>query len=121
MAESEDKLKSLLMKVKEESEKYGLTLNIQKNKIKASDPITSWQIEGGKVEAVTDFIFLGSKITVNGDCSHEIWKMLAPWKESYDKSSESESVSRSIVSNCAIPRTVAHQALLVMEFFRQEC
>ena len=72
MAESEDKLKSLLMKVKEESEKYGLTLNIQKNKIKASDPITSWQIEGGKVEAVTDFIFLGSRIPMDSDCSHEI-------------------------------------------------
>ena len=121
MIESEEELKSLLMTLKEENEKAGLKFNIQKTKIMASGPITSWQIEGGKVEAVTDFILLGSKITVNGDCSHEIWKMLAPWKESYDKSSESESVSRSIVSNCAIPRTVAHQALLVMEFFRQEC
>ena len=70
MAESEE-LKSLLMKIKEESEKVGLKLNIQKIKIMASGPITSWQIEGGKVEAVTDFLFLGSKITVDSDCSHE--------------------------------------------------
>ena len=72
MAENKEKLKSLLMRVKEESEKAGLKLNIQKTKIMASSPITSWQIEGEKVEAVTGFIFLGSKITVNGDCSHEI-------------------------------------------------
>ena len=72
MAESEEELKSLLMKVKEKSEKAGLKLNIQKSKIMASSPITSWQIEGEKVEAVTDFIFLGSKITADGDCSHEI-------------------------------------------------
>ena len=72
MAESEEELKSLLMKVKEESEKAGLKLNIQKTKIMASSPITSWQIKGEKVEAVTDFIFLGSKITVDGNCSHEI-------------------------------------------------
>ena len=76
MAESEEKLKSLLMKVKEESEKFGLKLNIQKMKIMASSPITSWQIEGGKVEAVTDFIFLGCKITVDCDCSHEIKRHL---------------------------------------------
>ena len=72
MMESEEELKSLLMTLKEENEKAGLKFNIQKTKIMASGPITSWQIEGGKVEAVTDFIFLGSKITVNGDCSHEI-------------------------------------------------
>ena len=72
MAESEEELKSLLMKVKEESEKVGLKLNIQKTKIMASGPITTLQIEGGKVEVVTDFIFLGSKITADGDCSHEI-------------------------------------------------
>ena len=72
MAECEEELKSLLMKVKEESEKVGLKLNIQKTKIMASGPITSWQIDGATVETVTDFIFLGSKITVNGDCSHEI-------------------------------------------------
>ena len=76
MAESEEELKSLLMKVREESEKVGLKLNIQKTKIMASGPITSWQIEGEKVEAVTDFIFLGSKITVDGDCSHEIERCL---------------------------------------------
>ena len=73
MAESEEKLKSLLMKVKEESEKVGLKLNIQKTKIMASSPITSWQIDG---ETVAEFIFLGSKITTNGDCSHEIKRRL---------------------------------------------
>ena len=72
MAEREEELKSLLMKVKEESEKVGLKLNIQKTKIMASGPITSWQIDGETVETVTDFIFLGSKITADGDCSHEI-------------------------------------------------
>ena len=72
MAESEEELKSLLMKVKEESEKAGLNLNIQKTKIMASGPITSWEIDGEAVETVVDFIFLGSKITADGDCSHEI-------------------------------------------------
>ena len=72
MAESEEALKSLLMKVKEESEKVGLKLNIQKTKIMASGPITSWQIDGETMETVADFIFLGSKITADGDCSHEI-------------------------------------------------
>ena len=72
MAENEEKLKSLLMKVKRESEKDGLKLNIQKTKIMASGPIPSWQIDGGEVETVADFIFLGSKITVDSDCSHEI-------------------------------------------------
>ena len=72
MAESEEELKSLLMKVKEESEKVGLKLNIQKTKIMASSPITSWQIDKEIVETVSDFIFLGSKITADGDCSHEI-------------------------------------------------
>ena len=76
MAESEEELKSLLMKVKEESEKVGLKLNIQKTKIMASGPITSWQIDGETVEAVRDFIFLGSKITADGDCSHEIKRCL---------------------------------------------
>ena len=76
MAESEEELKSLLMRVKEESEKAGLKLNIQKAKIMASGPITSWEIEGGKVEAVTDFIFLDSKITADGDCSHKIKRCL---------------------------------------------
>ena len=76
MAESEEKLKSFLMKVKEESEEVGLKLNIEKTKIMASSPITSWQIDGEKVETVTDFLFLGSKITVDGDCSHEMKKHL---------------------------------------------
>ena len=76
MAESEEELKSLLMKVKEESEKVGLKLNIQKTKIMASSPITSWQIDGETVEAVSDFVFLGSKITVDGDGSYEIQRCL---------------------------------------------
>ena len=76
MAESEEELKSLLVKVKEESEKVGLKLNIQKTKIMASGPITSWQIDGETVETVSDFIFLGSKITADGDCSHEIKRRL---------------------------------------------
>ena len=77
MAESEEELKSLLMKVKEDSEKVGLKLNIQKMKIMASGPITSWEIDEETVETVSDFIFWGSKITVDGECSHEI-KMLTP-------------------------------------------
>ena len=84
MAESEEELKSLLMKLKEECKKAGLKLNIQKTKIMAPCPITSWQIDGETVETVPDFIFLGSKITADGDCSHEI-KTLAPWKNSYDQ------------------------------------
>ena len=80
-AESEEELKSLLMKVKEESEKVGLKLNIQKTKVMASGPITSWQIDG---ETVLDFILGGSKIIADGDCSHEI-KTLTPWKESYEQ------------------------------------
>ena len=84
MAESEEELKSLLMKVKEESEKVGLKLNIQKTKIMASGRITLWQINGETVERVSDFIWRGSKITADCDCSHEI-KMHTPWKESYDQ------------------------------------
>ena len=76
MAESEEELKSLLMKVKEENKKAGLKLSIQKTKIMASGPITSWQIDGGKMQTLTDFIFLGSKITADGDCSHEIKRHL---------------------------------------------
>ena len=76
MAESEEELKSLLMRVKEESEEIGLKLNIQKTKTMASGPITSWQIDGETVETVSDFIFLGSKITAGGDCSHEIKRHL---------------------------------------------
>ena len=76
MAESEEELKSLLMKVKKESEKVGLKLNIQKTKIMVSGPITSWQIDGETMETVTDFVFLGSKITADGDCSHKIKRRL---------------------------------------------
>ena len=83
MAESEEELKSLLMKVKE-SGKVGLKLNIPKTKIMTSDPMTSWQTDGETVGTVAGFIFLGSKITADGDCSHEI-KTLNPWKESYDQ------------------------------------
>ena len=85
MAESEEELKSLLMKVKKEGEKVGLKLNIQKTKIMASGPITSWEIDG-ETETVADFILLGSKITADGDCNHEIKRrLLTPWKESYDQ------------------------------------
>ena len=83
-AESEEELNRLLMKLKEESEKVGLKLNIQKTKIMAFGPITSWQIDGETTETVTDFILGGPKITTDGDCSHEI-KTLAPWKKSYDQ------------------------------------
>ena len=82
MAESEEELKSLLMKVKEESEKVVLKLNIQKTKIMVSGPITSWEIDG---KTVSDLIFWGSRITADGDCSHEIKRRLTPWKESYDQ------------------------------------
>ena len=85
MAESKEELKSLLLKVKEESENASLKLNIQKTKITASDPITSQQIDGGKMETVKDFIFLGSRITVDGDCSHEIKRHLPLRKKSYDQ------------------------------------
>ena len=73
------------MKVKEESEKVGLKLNIQKTKVMASGPITSWEIDGETVETMSNFIFWGSKITADGDCSHEIKRPLTPWKESYDQ------------------------------------
>ena len=84
MAESEEKLKRLLMKMKEESEKVGLKLNIQKTKIMASSPITLWQTDGETMETVTDFTILGSQIIADGDFSHKI-KTLAPWKKSYDQ------------------------------------
>ena len=84
MAESEEELKSLLMKVKEGSEKVGLKLNIQKTKIMASGPITSWQIDGETMETVADFILGGSKTTADVDCSHEI-KTVTPWEKSYDQ------------------------------------
>ena len=84
MAESKEELNSLLMKVKEESVKAGLRFNIQKTKIMASGPSTSWQIDWETMETMKDFIFLGSKITADGDCSHEI-KTLAPWMKNYDQ------------------------------------
>ena len=84
MAESAEELKSFLIKMEEESEKAGLKLNIQKTKIMASSPITSWQIDGETMKTVTDFVFLGSKITADGDCSQEN-QMLTSWKKSYDK------------------------------------
>ena len=86
MAESEEELKSLLMKVKEENKKkVGVKLNIQKINIMASSPITSWQIDGKTMETAIDSILLGSKITADGDCSHEIKRHLAPWKKSYNQ------------------------------------
>ena len=85
MAESKEELQSLLLKVKEESEKVGLKLSIQKTKIMASGPITLWQIVGKTMEMVTDFILGDSKINANGDFSHEIKKTLTPWKKSYDQ------------------------------------
>ena len=86
MAETEEELKSPLMKLKVESEKVALKLKVQKTKIMASGPTTLWEIDGETVETVSDFIFLGSKITADGDCSHEIKrKMLTPWKEHYDQ------------------------------------
>ena len=88
MAESEEELKSLMMKVKEESKNAGLKFNIQKTKIMASGPISSWKINGENVETVADFIFSGSKINTDGDGSHRI-KTLAPWKKSYDKPRQS--------------------------------
>ena len=81
----QEEVKSLLMKVKEESEKVGLKLNIQKTKITTSGPITSWETDGETVETVSDFILGGSKITADGDCSHEIKRHLTPWKKSYDQ------------------------------------
>ena len=85
MAESEEEPKSLMMKVKEESEKVGLELNIQKTKIMASSPITSWEIDGETVETVSEFIFWGSKITADGDCSHEIKRHLLLGRKSYNQ------------------------------------
>ena len=94
-AESEEELKSLLMKVKEESEKVGLKLNIQKTNIMASGPITSWEIDGETVETVADFIFLGSKITAEGDCSHEIKKCLLLGRKVIDSILKSRDIALS--------------------------
>ena len=118
MAESEEELKSLLMKVKEESEKVGLKLNIQKTKIMASRPITSWQIDGETVETVSDFIFLGSKITADGDCSHEIKRCLLLRRKVMTNLDLLSRFSR--VRLCATPETAAHQAPPSLGFSRQE-
>ena len=114
MAESKEELKSILMKMKEENEKAGLKLNIQKTKIMAFGPITSWQIDGETVETVTDFIFLGSKVTADGDCSHEIKRCL-PLERKW-----SEMKLLSHVWLFATLWSVAYQAPLSMEFSRQE-
>ena len=104
MAESEEELKSLLIRVKEESEKAGLKLNTQKNKTMGSGPITSWQVEEEKVEALTDFIFLGSKITADSDCSHDIKRHLLPGRKAmtnldrYEKAETSVCQQRSVES-----------------------
>ena len=111
-AESEEKLKSLLMKVKEESEKAGLKLNIQKAKIMASSPITSWQIDGETMETVTDSIFLGSKITANGDCSHEIKRCLVLGRKAMTNLSSDQFSRFSHVQLLSTPRTAARQASL---------
>ena len=118
MAESENELKSLLMTVTEESGKAGLKLNIQKTKIMVSGPITSWQIERRKVEVVTDFIFLGSKITGDCDCSHGIKRRLLLGRKAMTKLGEVKWLSR--VRLFAIPRTIARQAPPSMGFSRQE-
>ena len=113
-----EELKSLLVKVKDESEKAGLKLNIQKTKIMVSGPITSWQIERRKVEVVTDFIFLGSKITGDCDCSHGIKRRLLLGRKAMTKLGEVKGLSR--VRLFAIPRTIARQAPPSMGFSRQE-
>ena len=102
LAESTEELKSLLMKVKEESEEVGLKLNIQKTKIMTSGSITSWEIDGETVETVSDFIFWGSKITADGDCSHKI-KMLAPWKKSYNQPRQHIKKQRHYFANKSLP------------------
>ena len=98
---------SLLMKVKEESEKAGLKLNIQKTKIRASSPFTAWQIDGETMGTVRDFIFLSSKITADGDCSHEIKKTLAPWKKNYDQPY--------VLKSRALPYVLKSRALLCQQ------
>ena len=110
MAEDEKELNRLLMKVKEESEKAGLKLTIQKINIMASGPISSWQIKGETMETVTDFIFLGSKITADGDCSHEIKRHLLLGRKAMTKLLLLPPSRFSRVQLCATPETAAHQA-----------
>ena len=110
MAKSKQELKSLLMKVKEESEKVGLKVNIQKTKIMASGAITSWQIDGETMKTMTDFIFLGSKITADGDCSLEI-KTLAPWTKSYDQPRQHIKKQKYYFTNCLV-KAIAFSVVL---------
>jgi len=117
---SQEKLKRLLMKVKKESEKVGLKLNIQKSKIMASGPITSWEIDGETVERVKDFIFLGSKITADSDGSHEIKRHLLLGRKAMTNLLLLLLSRFSLVLLCATPWTAAYQAPLSMGFFRQE-
>ena len=117
MAEGEEELKSLLMKVKEESEKVGLKLNIGKTKITASVPITSWQIDGETMVTVRDLIFLDSKITLDGDCSHEIKKTLASWKKSCDPPGNRILKSRDIT----LPTKVRLVKAMVFPVVMYEC
>ena len=120
MAESKEELKSFLIKVKDESEKVGLKLNIQKTKIMASGPITSWQIDGETKETVTDFIFLCYKITADGDCSHEIKRCLLLGRKVMTNLVQFSSVqSLSHVRLFVTPWTVAYQAPPSMGFSRQ--
>ena len=118
MAESEEELKSLLMK--EESEKAGLKLNIQKAKIMASSPITSWQIDGETMETVTGFIFLGSRISADGDCSHEIKRRLFLERKAMTNLLLLLLSCFSRVRLCATPKTAAHQAPPSLGFSRKE-
>ena len=118
MAESKEELKSFLMKVKEESEKAGSKLNIHKPKIMASGPITSWQIDGETMETVSDFIFLGSKIIADSDCSHEIKRCLLLGRKVMTNLLLLSRFSR--VRLCATPETTAHQAPQSLGFSRQE-
>ena len=116
MAESEEELKSLLMKVKVESEKVGLKLNIQKTKIMASSPITSWQVDGETVETMTGFIFGGSKITADGDCSHEIKRHLFLGRKAMTILVQFSSVAHSCPTlcdpmNCSTPGLPVHHQL----------
>ena len=120
MAESEEELKSLLMKVNEETEKAGLKVNIQKTKIMASGPITSWQIDGETMETVRDFIFLGSKITANGDCSHEIKRCLLLGRKAMTKLLLLLLSCFSRVWLCVTPEMAAHPALPSLGLSRQD-
>ena len=119
MAESEEELKSLLMRVKEESEKAGLKLSIQKTKIMASSPITSWQIEEETMETLRDFIFLGSKITANGDCSHEIKRCLLLGRKAMNNQ-ESILKSRNITLPTKVCRVKAIVFPVVIMYVRIE-